>query len=172
MGAPEYVPVPPTAKARVYESPDHVPGPWRPDRPGDLSGRQPAGRHLGYQGPDQGYGLVLAHRFRDRLELAPGEHADDAIAGCLGIALRRASLFGRAPVVHDFTLAFTIWGYLDGSPPQDLVTLRKELFEGLGHAVHYFEARDVADRVPEATLRMPHTEAMSAYPSRWAELVG
>ena len=28
---------------------------------------------------------------------------DDAIAGCLGVALKRASLFGRAPVIHDLT---------------------------------------------------------------------
>ena len=27
--------------------------------------------------------------------------------------LKRASLFGRAPVVHDLTVAFTLWGFLD-----------------------------------------------------------
>ena len=43
MAAPEYVPVKSTDRARAYESPDYVPGPWLADRPGDLDGRQPEG---------------------------------------------------------------------------------------------------------------------------------
>ena len=66
MAAPPFVPHSPVDKPRTYESPDHVPEAWRADRPGDLAGRQPAGAQLGYQGPDQGYGLLLAERFRDR----------------------------------------------------------------------------------------------------------
>ena len=113
MAAPQFVPVSPVDRPRSYESPDHVPAAWRADRPAEVSGPQPAGAQLGYQGPDQGYGLLLAERFRDRLQLQAGEDVDDAITGCLGVALRRASSFGRAPTIHDFTVAFTIWGFLD-----------------------------------------------------------
>ena len=115
---------------------------------------------------------LLAERFRDRLQLQPNEVADDAIQGCLGVALRRASLFGRAPTIHDFTVAFTIWGFLDPSPPQELVDLRRPMFAGVRHAVHYAEARAIASFVPEATLRRPHGEVVSAYPAAWRELLG
>jgi hypothetical protein len=173
MAAPEFVPVSPVDKPRSYESPDHVPDAWRADRPAEVTGRQPSGSQLGYQGPDQGYGLLLAERFRDRLQLQPGEDPDDAITGCLGVALRRASIFGRAPTIHDFTVAFTISGFLDPSPPVDLTALRRPLFDGVRHVTHHYaEAREIADRVPEATLRMTHQQVLAAYPTRWRELLG
>jgi hypothetical protein len=173
MAAPKFAPVAAADRAVAYESPDHIPGPWLPDRPGEIDGRQPAGDRLGYQGPDQGYGLLLAARCRDRLQLQPGESADDAIHGCLGIALRRASLFGRAPVIHDFTVAFTIWGFLDREPPNELIARRRQLFEGVGNAVHHYaEGRLIADLVPESTLRMTPSAVAAAFPERWRELTG
>jgi hypothetical protein len=173
MAAPRFVPVSPVDRPRTYESPDHVPEPWRPDRPAELSGRQPAGAQLGYQGPDQGYGLLLAERFRDRLQLQQSEVAEDAIQGCSGVALRRASMFGRAPTIHDFTVAFTIWGFLDPSPPAELVAKRRPQFEGVRHVGHHYaEARAIADEVPEATLGKPHQQVVSEYPSAWRELLG
>ena len=60
MAAPEHVRLPPVRLVRRYESPDHVPEPWAPDRVGDLEQRQPQGDLFGWQGPDQGYGLLLA----------------------------------------------------------------------------------------------------------------
>ncbi len=45
----------------------------------------------------------------------------------MAIALRRASLFGRAPMIHDLTVAFTLWGYL-GEAPAELTSVRKERF--------------------------------------------
>jgi hypothetical protein len=173
MAAPRFVPVSPVERPRSYESPDHVPDRWEAARPAEIQGRQPQAGLFGYQGPDQGYGLVLAERFRDRLQLQQGENADDAIAGCLGVALRRASLFGRAPTIHDFTVAFTIWGFLDPSPPAELVALRRPLFEGVrlvGH--HYSNGRAIADRVPEEALRKPHQQVQSEYPEQWRALVG
>ena len=56
----------------TYDSPDHVPAPWMPDRPAEIEGRQPAGALLGYQGPDQGYVLQLADRLRGRLHRHAG----------------------------------------------------------------------------------------------------
>ena len=55
--------------------------------------------------------------------LVEHEHAEDVIAGCVAVATRRASMFRRAPVIHDLDIAFTVWGYLDPSPPADLVEL-------------------------------------------------
>ena len=74
MAAPHFVPTAPVDEPRSYRSPDHVPAAWMPDRPAELTGRQPQGARLGFQGPDQGYGLTLANRFRSRLVL-PVVHA-------------------------------------------------------------------------------------------------
>ena len=174
MAAPQFVPSPATDIARSYRSPDHVPDSWSPDRPGELvDGRQPSGGRFGYQGPDQGFGLTLAERFRDRLQLTKGEHVDDAMQGCLNIALRRASIYGRAPMVHDLTMAFTMWGFLDAAAPADLVAVRKAVFEGLGNAAHHYaEGRAVAAHVPEATLRMTPQALQAAYPASWRSLLG
>ena len=82
-------------------------------------------------GPDQGYALPLASRLRPQLVLSDAERADDALTGCTAIGMRRASMFGRAPVIHDLRIAFTIWGFLDPAPPAELVALRVGTFEGV-----------------------------------------
>jgi hypothetical protein len=72
-------------------------------------------------------------------------------------------LFSRAPVVHDVTLAFTIWGFLDERPPAELLERRAELFEGVGNVLHHYaEGRAIADLVPEATLRLTPAAAAAA----------
>jgi hypothetical protein len=173
MAAPKFAPVSPVDEFKVYGSPDVVPPSWKPDRPAEVTGFQPEGSRLGYQGPDQGYALKLANGFRDQLQLQPGERAADAVQGCLGIALRRASMFSRAPVIYDLTIAFTIWGFFDPNPPAELVAHRRRLFEGVSNTLHHYdEARVLADTVPEATLRMTPAEVAEAYPSRWKELLG
>jgi len=173
MAAPKFAPVSPIDDSRVYGSPDIVPASWKPDRPGDLVGFQPEGARLGYQGPDQGYAIKIANGFRDRLQLQPGEHMADAIQGCLGIGLRRASMFSRAPVVHDLTIAFTIWGFLDSAPPSELLSQRLRLFEGVSNTLHHYdEARALVDMVPETTLRMTPAQVAAAFPGRWRELLG
>ena len=172
MAAPRFSPTPVVDTARSYASPDVVPDAWSPTRPGDFAGFQPAGEQLGYQGPDQGFALKIANGFKDRRQLAPGEHAGDAITGCFGVALRRASLFSRAPVVHDLTIAFTIWGFLDTNPPADLVVARGERFSGVAHGYHYTEARAIADTVPVATLQMSPQQVAAAYPHDWRTLLG
>ena len=173
MAAPKFRPVPTTEMARAYEPPDHVPDGWTADRPGDVGGFQPTGPRLGYQGPDQGFALRIAERLRGDLELQRGENADDVIRGCLGIALRRASMFSRAPVVHDLTIAFTVWGFLDDAPPAALVELRGPIFEGLRQTTHHYtEGRAVADLVPESTLRMTADQVADRYPADWRELLG
>lgn len=173
MAAPRYAPAPALDRARVYSSPDVAPDSWVPDRPAEIEGSQPRGERLGWQGPDQGYVLTLAARIRNQVELAPGESADDALRGCAAIALRRASMYGRAPVMADLRVALGIWGFLHDSPPTELVSARKVLFEGLGHgAHHYAECRSLVDIVPESTLRMTPDQVLAAMPGSWRELTG
>jgi len=173
MAAPKFAPVPANENARYYESPEYVPEPWKPDRPAEIEGRQPAGQRLGYQGPDQGYVLTLAERLRDTVQVQSRESVADAIQGSINIALRRASLYGRAPVVYDVRLALTIWGWLDGEAATDLVDRRRELFGGLGAGHHYTEGRMVVDIVPESTLRLTPEAAAAAYAAGdWRELTG
>src|SRR5262245_25072026 len=173
MAAPKFTPADPLDDARGYESPDHIPDSWTNDRPGDLRGRQPQGPMLGYQGPDQGYALRLAARLRDEVKPQAGEHVDDALAGITAIALRRASLFGRAPVMPDLRIAATMWGFLDANPPPELVPLRRRTFEGLANPTHHYGAlRGLVDSVPEATLRMTPAHVQAAYPGRYRELLG
>ncbi len=169
MAAPEYVPEDRRKVLRAYESPPRRLGSWRPERPGDLDGRQPRGTYLGNQGPDQGYLLVLADRFAGKLTLTDGEHEADALAGCVGVALKRASLFGRAPVVHDLTVALTIWGFLGTAPPE-LVRLRKPLFEEVANPLHYAEQRRIVDAVPEDVLRRSPAEVTEARERDWQRL--
>jgi len=173
MAAPKFSPVAPLDEARAYGSPHHVPDPWTADRPGDLAGRQPAGARLGFQGPDQGYALGLAERLRPSVHVHDGERVDDALAACTAIGLRRASLFGRAPVIHDVRMALTIWGFLDPSPPAELVALRRPRFEGVANTLHHYGAlRAIVDAVPEATVRSTPAQVTAAYPADWRALVG
>jgi hypothetical protein len=146
-----------------------VPRRWQPHRPADFApGAFPQTKGSGVPGPDQGYALRLAERFADRLQLAPGEHADDVLAGILPVAMRRAALYGRAPVATDLELALTVFGCL-GDAPDGLVERRRELFKGAAH--DYWARRELAHLVPEATLRLTPAEARSRL-AAWAELVG
>lgn len=171
MAAPDYVPRRPTEQVRVYTSPPWRPEPWTADRPADLTeATQPTGDGFGWQGPDQGYALLLARRYEDELVLTDGESAADASAGAVIVALKRASLFGRAPVRHDLTTAFTVWGFL-GSAPDELVALRRSLFEGVSHEHHYAERLQIGDFVPADILRQPHTAVMDAAAADWRSVL-
>ena len=173
MAAPKFTPLNPTDRPRTYASPEHVPTPWRNDRPAAIKTRQPTGQKLGHQGPDQGYALKLAEGLRKSLVLQEGESADDAIRGSLSIALLRASKYGRAPVIHDLTIAFGIWGWMLPNPPADLVERRKELFSGLGDAAHHYsELREVVDMVPESTMLMTPEQVRIGMPGSWRALTG
>lgn len=166
MAQPEFVPLHAADRVRPAERlPAH--GGWRQARPAELvSPDLPKGHRFGSPGPDQGYGLTLAKRFEPALELAEGEHREDAVAGSLGAGLRRASMFGRAPVIHDMELAFTIFGYLGGAP-SDLVAFRVPLLRGAAH--DYWAQRDVVDKVTEATLRLTPAQARAKL-TEWRSL--
>ena len=138
-----------------------------------MLGRQPRAARLGHQGPDQGYVLSLAERMRPRIKVSATESVDDAIQGCIGIALRRASHFGRAPVIHDLDIALTIWGYFLDQPSADLVATRAKLFAGVANVVHhYVEARQIVDMVPQSTIIMTPEMVRQSMPNSWRALVG
>lgn len=154
MAAPEFVPVRP-GTPKVYESPPRRPDSWKALRPGEVvEGGQPTGARFGYQGPDQGYAIKLANSLRGSLNLTKGEHVDDAISGCLGVAMRRASIYRRAPMMGDVKHALNLFGFLGNDPDAELVAFRKPLFTEVANPHHYIEAGHVASLVPEATLRL------------------
>ena len=158
MPQPDYVPLRPADRVRPAERLP-VPDGWTPDRPADLATPvQPVGARLGRPGPDQGYGLKLARHVAQRIVLDPGEHREDAVMGALAVALKRASQFGRAPVVGDFELAFRLWGFFAGAP-EDLVAHRRPRFAMAAH--HYEDQRAIADAVPVRTLRMTPEDVAS-----------
>jgi len=137
-------------------------------RPGDLIGEQPVGERFGTPGPDQGYTIKLAKMFHDRLHLGT-LGLDDVVAGCVAVANKRAGLYGRGPVVHDLTSAFTLWGFLDDSPDQELVELRERLFPQVASAHHYPERREIVDLVPAESLERPHAEIITDYQTGWRQ---
>jgi hypothetical protein len=172
MSAPAHVPGR-INQTKAYTSPPRRSGSWSANRPGEVVGTaQPSGPALGNQGPDQGYILKLAKSFADELVLAPGEHAADAIEGACAVALRRASLYGRAPIIGDLRLALHLFGYL-GTAPDALVAKRRGLFDEVHHStIHYFTAREIADLVPEKTLRMSPEAVAAACAADWKGPLG
>jgi len=169
VAAPDHVPTDPTQRVRAYSSPPRRDDAWKADRPGDLAGRQPKGTALGTAGPDQGYAYRLVHLFDDRLHLN-GVDRDDAIAGCVALAMKRSALFGRAPLVHDLTAAFTIYGFLDSNPPAELAAQRRESFAEVKSNHHYMERRHLVDRVSEESLMKTHETIAAQYQADWQQL--
>jgi hypothetical protein len=85
--------------------------------------------------------------------LTSAESEDDAIAGIVAIAMRRSAMFGRAPAIHDLTVALTLWGYLSEAPA-DLVAVRAQVFAAVASTHHYMERRALVDAVPDEILRL------------------
>ena len=167
MTQPSFVPITDADQVRpAYRL--RTPPDWRQDRVAELrSPDHPRGRELGVPGPDQGYALTLARRFEDRLVLTEGEDKEDVTAGCLGVATKRSSLFGRAPVIYDLELAFTLFGFLT-PPPEYLVEFRRPLFEGARD--DYWDQRGISDLVPEETLRLTPQQVRDRLP-HWREML-
>lgn len=176
MAAPEFVPVKPFEKPRAYESAPRRMDPWLVDRPGDFVGTtgQPdvdAGR-MGSPGPDQGYALKLVKLIAPDFHLSESEHLEDAETIVVLTALKRASLFGRAPVIFDLRIAATVWGLFDAQAPKDLVAERVRRFEGARLVAHHYpEVREVVDAVPAETLRRTEADIDAAHRADWRSLL-
>lgn len=155
-----YVPTPLDEKPRQkqnFAAGVHMPPArgWRADRPGDSAARPPTGALVGSPGPSVGFALTLARRAGDRLQLEPGEHAQDAIAVVAELAMKRAATFGRAPTTIDVDFALDLLGYT-GSAAIDVRAWRPEVVRGADHS--YVVRRRIADAVSSSLLRLPITE--------------
>ncbi|MGI9624986.1 MAG: hypothetical protein ACR2PK_19320 [Acidimicrobiales bacterium] len=170
MAAPNYVPARPD-HVKYYESPPRRDDSWRAERPGDIPAGLPEGPGLGNQGPDQGYALKLVKAFESRVHLAEGERWEDAAAGGVLVALKRASLFGRAPVTQDLEIAFSLFGFLDPSPDPELVSARRQGFDRVDNPHHYLERRRIADSVPAELLKSSPSAVASVYSDDWTALI-
>jgi len=168
MAAPEHVPSAPTTK-RHYSSPPQRAGAGSTPRPGETFGDAGSGGRLGSQGPDQGFVLKLTSVFDRKLHLVDGEYRGDVDAGCVAVALKRASLFHRAPVVHDLRIAYTLFGFLDENPDSELVEFRKSAFDQVHYSFHYFERRAIADLVPDEVLGQMPDGVASRYREDWRD---
>ena len=143
-----------------------APDAWHLGRPGDeVAIGQPRGMLLGSPGPNIGHALALVQRVRDRLALAPGEHADDAAAIVGELGMRRAASYGRAPVMPDVECAMLVFGYQGGCAP-DFAAWRAQVVEGAHH--EYPRRRALCDAVPIDVLRL----APTVLASRVAEVRG
>ncbi len=111
-------------------------------------------------------------QFESRILLADGEHRADVVVGCVAVALRRASLFGRAPMKNDIEVALTLFGFLDDTPDQALVEWRKTRFAEVSHtAQHYMALRDLVNEVPEEALRLRAAQVLREYDRNWQSLL-
>lgn len=171
MAAPEYVPLDPTVELRSYGSPPRRNAPWMKYRPAELRGPQPLAPRLGVTGPDPGYALTMAARFKGKLHLAGGESESDALAGAAAIAMKRAALAGRAPILADVRVGLTIWGFLDTNPPADLLELRKDVFEEVHNPADYPRLRELADMVPAEVLAVDPDTIARAYGIDWRRCI-
>ena len=124
---------------------------------------------MGSHGPDQGFVLTLTPVFDRKIHLVEGEYRGDVDAGCIGVALKRASLFHRAPVVHDLRIAYTLFGFLDESPDADLVEFRKDAFDQIHYSFHYFERRAIADLVADDVLTQTPDGVAVRYRENWRD---
>lgn len=145
-----------------------APDSWYLDRPAEqLDLEPPTGPRFGSTGPDLGYGLGLARRFTDRLQLGAGETEKDAVAGGFACGSKRAAVFGRAPVIYDMEWAYALWGFLGEAPP-DLVTWRRSLFRGA--ADHYWDQREIVDAVKVETFKLTPAQVRERL-GNWKDLL-
>jgi len=145
-----------------------VPRRWSQYRPAEIrSAEPPRGRLTGAPGPDQGYAMLLAERFREKLRLASGEDGHDVLLGAALVAARRASRLGRAPVAKDIEAALSLFGFLSEAP-EDLVSWRRPLFAGLAH--DYAAQRRLVELVRDEALLVDPAEARDRLASSWREM--
>jgi hypothetical protein len=85
------------------------------------------------------------------------------------LAMRRAAMFGRAPVLADLELAFMLFGWLGGASPE-LREWRRQAVAGAAHG--YPRRRALVEAVPEATLRLTPGDDVRAGLGNWRALLG
>ena len=140
MAISSYVPADPRTHPRRYESSPRRGNGWHLHRPGEVvPDAMPEGGLYGNHGPDIGYAYKIVHRLRDKVKVSSGENHEDAEAGAIAVAMRRAALLGRAPILAD--LDVTAMRVITNNPA------KYGGLEGFG--------LDIADRVPSVTAPNP-----------------
>ncbi|HEX4490019.1 MAG TPA: hypothetical protein VH914_02345 [Acidimicrobiia bacterium] len=146
---------------------------WRPTRPGDRTAMEigtatPEGALRGRPGPNVGYAYTLAGRVRERFQLAPHEHSEDAVSVVAEVAMKRAAAFGRAPVMPDVELAIQILGY-DGTADSGFGSWRTRSVHDAAH--HYPVRRALVDLVPDSLLRAGPSTDRAPEIAAWQQTV-
>lgn len=173
MSAPSYVPKDPSALLRYYESPPRRPESWPLHRAGEqvVGADQPRGGQFGNQGPDIGYAYKLFHLIHDDVHLVGRESMEDVEHGLVAVAMRRASYFGRGPVLEDLKIACTVWGFDDPQPPAELAAARHRHFESASGHYFYNLVRAIAGAVPDRVLAKSHAEVVAAQKADWSSVL-
>ena len=169
----EYVPVKPDRR-RPRSTPRRrgAASSWIAGPPAELA--RPASRRadrLGSPGPDQGYALswprASGTAWRSTRRAAPT--TPWPAASRWPSSGRRCSAGPRSSTTC--TVAFTLWGFLDEQADDELVTLRRRLFEEVANTHHYVEQRRIADLVPGPTLRLTPVEVKDRHATDWRSLL-
>ena len=170
MAAPKYVP-PPVQQTKYYQSTAKIRHSSGVERPAEIYIHNANEAGTGHPGPDQGYALRLVKDFKDKIFLFPGEHWQDASEVAVLTALKRASLFGRAPCAHDIEAGLWIWGYLDSNPEDQLIEIRKGNFGHIGSGHNYLKRRYVSDAVSSSSLKRPLDQIRMDYGKSWRTMI-
>ena len=131
MATPRFVPVGPRERARPIDFAGIPPARRTQPRAGEVL-HQPRARGFGVPCPDGGYALLLAREVAGDLALAAGDQREDAVWAIATVAMRRAAVVGRAPVIYDVLFASALLAY-DDPDALECAVLRARLLSGVAH---------------------------------------
>ncbi len=151
MAQPNFAPIKSDNKVSEIQK-LNSPNEWKSVRPGELKNKVNLEKksRFGNPGPDQGYAMVLFKRFTDDIRLSKEEDIHDVQAGVVAIAMKRAAIFGRAPVNKDIEFALNKFDFLKDIK-SDAVKKRRETFKSAGH--EYSKRQDIADMIDEDEMK-------------------
>lgn len=141
-----------------------VPKSWVADRPGDMENAgKSQGSLFGHAGPNVGYAYTLVAHVFDTLFLSTNEHRHDVEPLLAEISMRRASHFGRAPIMKDVDCAVHLLSYgleLD----EGAMNNRVYLITDCGHDEH--KRRSIVNSIPDDLIysdKAATTEKIAAW---------
>lgn len=146
-----------------------VPKSWKASRPGyvGLAKRKETDMLLGNAGPNVGYAMKLSHRQSGEFFLVDHENRHDVEILIAEIAMRRASNFGRAPMIDDIHFATHLLGY-DDTPTQGEEKWRPALVNGCGHNEH--RRRIIVNSIPQPIIEGEKGQLHEAISGWWEKL--
>ncbi len=145
---------------------------WHATRPGEIfageilageieAGNGAPGRLRGSPGPSGGFALTLAARAKHTWILTDTEHLEDAVAVVAELAMKRASLFGRAPAQPDVDTAAKIMGYHEARP-EAFTQRRAAIVHDCDH--NYERRRSFIDSIDVALLKLAPNASSETLP--------